>query len=385
VSGGAGNLARDGHLAAARAALDRGLGVDHPGYQLYVSVDGEPWLDAADGDARTGVPMDPSTITMWFSSGKVVTAVAVAQLWERRRLDLDDRVTEYLPGFAAGKEAATVRHLLTHTAGFPFADDSLHPTDWDAMVRDICASPALWPPGTAAGYHGTSAHIILGEVVRIVDGRPIDRYIADEVFAPLGITNSYVALPCDSLDDLRPRLADVHDLLPREGPDAIPGLEFEQYNTDDYLCALSPGNTCRGPARELGRVYDALLGGGAIGDARILERTTVEAVISCHRRGLVDQTFAANGARPHPKWGHEYPWGLGVALDGNGDVGRGGSSRVFGCSGAFSSVGFADPEVGLVCVIVTNGLIPLHRNEDRLAEVADHVHAAARAARPGAL
>ena len=171
----------------------------------------------------------------------------------------------------------------------------------------------------------------------------------------------------------RPRLAEIRDLLPKTGPDVLPGLDFEHYNTDEYLCAISPGNTCRGPARDLGRVYEALLGGGAIGDARVLQPTTVEAMIACHRRGLVDQTFAGSGARPHPKWGHEYPWGLGVALDGNGDVGSRGSSRVFGCSGAFSSVGFADPENGLVCVIVTNGLIQLLRNEDRLAAVSDAV------------
>jgi CubicO group peptidase (beta-lactamase class C family) len=228
-------------------------------------------------------------------------------------------------------------------------------------------------------------------VVRVVDGRPIAQYAAEEVFAPLGITDSYVALPPDRLDDLRPRLAEIRDRLPKTGPDVLPGLDFEHYNTDEYLCAISPGNTCRGPAHDLGRVYEALLGGGAIGPdsdapnsnapnsnarARVLAPTTVEAMIACHRRGLVDQTFAASGARPHQKWGYEYPWGLGVALDGNGDVGSRGSGRVFGCSGAFSSVGFADPENGLVCVIVTNGLIQLHRNEDRLAAVANLVQGA---------
>ncbi len=362
-----------GGIDDAQQVLDAGLGVEHDGYQLYVSIDGTTVLDAAGGEARPGVAMEPSTITMWFSSGKVVTAIAIAQLWEQGRLGLDDRVVEYLPAFTNGKEGATVRHLLTHTAGFPYADDSLHPPPWPELVQLICDAPAMWEPGTAAGYHGTSAHVILGELVRVVDGRPIAQYVAEEVFGPLGITDSYVALPPEQLDALRPRLAEIRDLLPKTGPDVLPGLDFEHYNTNEYLCAISPGNTCRGPARDLGRVYEALLGGGAIGDQRVLQPTTVEAMIACHRRGLVDQTFAGSGARPHPKWGHEYPWGLGVALDGNGDIGSRGSSRVFGCSGAFSSVGFADPEPGLVCVIVTNGLIQLHRNEDRLAAVADAV------------
>ena len=61
-------------------------------------------LDAAGGEARPGVAMEPSTITMWFSSGKVVTAIAIAQLWEQGRLGLDDRVVEYLPAFTNGKE-----------------------------------------------------------------------------------------------------------------------------------------------------------------------------------------------------------------------------------------------------------------------------------------
>jgi CubicO group peptidase (beta-lactamase class C family) len=172
-------------LDDALAVLDAGLGRDHDGYQLYVSLHGETLLDAAGGDARPGVAMQTSTITLWFSSGKVVTAVAIAQLWEQGRLGLDDLVVSYLPGFANGKEGATIRHLLVHTGGFPYADDSLHPTEWSVMVRQICEAPAAWEPGTAAGYHGTSAHVILGELVRIVDGRPIEQYAREEIFAPL--------------------------------------------------------------------------------------------------------------------------------------------------------------------------------------------------------
>jgi CubicO group peptidase (beta-lactamase class C family) len=365
-------------LQSAIARLDDGLAREHDGYQLYVSMNGEVVIDAAGGEAGPGVAMQPSTITMWFSSGKTVTAVAIAQLWEQGRLGLDDPVVRYLPAFANGKERATVRHLLTHTGGFPFADDSLHPTEWSTMVRQICEAAAEWEPGTAAGYHGTSAHVILGELVRLIDGRPIERYAADEIFAPVGMVDSYLALPRARLEELRPRLSLVHDRLPKAGPDAIPGLEFEQFNDDEYLCAVSPGNTCRGPAHDLGRLYEALLAGGSLDGGRILAPTTVEAITACHRRGMVDVTFSANGVAPHAVWGHEYPWGLGVALDGNGDLGSCNSRRVFGSSGAFSSVGFADPEVGLTCVIITNGLIELANNQRRLGETADAVNLALR-------
>ncbi|MEO6125445.1 MAG: serine hydrolase domain-containing protein, partial [Ilumatobacteraceae bacterium] len=363
-------------MSAAVELLDSALGIDHDGYQLYVSVRGRTLLDVAGGVAAPGVDMTTQSITLWFSAGKPVTAVAIAQLWEAGRLGLDDRVSDHIPAFANGKQAATIRHLLIHTGGFPYADDSLHPGPWAEMVASISAAPAMFAPGSTAAYHGTAAHVILAEIVRLVDGRPIEQYAAEEIFTPLGMASSFVGIAPDRVDELRPRLALIQDRLPLDGPGHIPGLEFAQFNDVPYLLAVSPGNTCRGPARELGILFEALLGGGARNGARILQPQTVEAITACHRRGMVDQTFAMNGKQAHPRWGHEYPWGLGVELDGNGDIGSGNSSRVFASSGAFSSVGFADPETGLVCVIVTTGLIELQRNQDRLAAVADAVNAA---------
>ena len=81
---------------------------------------------------------------------------------------------------------------------------------------------------------------------------------------------------------------------------------------------------------------------------------------------------------PPGKYGYEYPWGLSVMLDGNPDIGSKCSSRVFGHSGAMSSVAFGDPETGLACAIITNGLIPLNKNGVRLSAVADAVNEAIR-------
>src|SRR5438067_12935503 len=110
--------------AALREAVDlleAGLGAQHDGYQLDVSLRGETLLDAAGGVAQPGVPMTTDSLMLWFSSTKPLTAVAIGQLWERGKLGLDDRVTKYLPAFGNGKEHATIRHLLTHRGGFPAA------------------------------------------------------------------------------------------------------------------------------------------------------------------------------------------------------------------------------------------------------------------------
>lgn len=363
-------------LRAAVALLESGLGAQHDGYQLYVSLRGETLLDAAGGEAQPGVAMTPDALMLWFSSTKPLTAVAIGQLWEQGKLALDDRVTDYLPAFGNGKERATIRHLLTHRGGFPTANDGLYPGEWSAMVEQICAAPAEWEPGVAAGYHGTSGHIILGEIVRSVDGRRIEQYMREEILDPLEMRQSHLGIPTELAPALRGKVAHV---VRKFEPPAAPGvrrLEVEHLNRDEYLSAVSPGMSGRGPAHDLGKLYEALVRGGERNGRRILRPQTVEAITACHRRGMIDRTLSAGAMPPHVKWGYEYPWGLGVMLEGNPDVGNENSPRVFGHSGALSSVGFGDPETGLACAIVTNGLIPLDQNATRLGAVADAVNRA---------
>ena len=71
------------------------------------------------GWSRENVAMTRETMMIWFSSTKAVTAVAVAQQWERGKFELDDAVAKYIPEFGnRGKEAITIRHVLTHRGGF---------------------------------------------------------------------------------------------------------------------------------------------------------------------------------------------------------------------------------------------------------------------------
>src|SRR5215217_8267837 len=81
----------------------------HTGFQLYVSVRSEAVASVAAGVARPdGTALTPETLMLWMSAGKPVTAVAVAQLWERGLLDLDDAVAKFIPEFAAnGKDVIT--------------------------------------------------------------------------------------------------------------------------------------------------------------------------------------------------------------------------------------------------------------------------------------
>ena len=108
-------------LSRTRAVIEDGMRRRlHVGAQVYASVHGEVRADFALGEAREGVPLRPDSLMLWMSSVKPVAAIAILQLVERRLIDLDDRIAQHIPEFAAGgKDGVRVRHVLTHTGGFP--------------------------------------------------------------------------------------------------------------------------------------------------------------------------------------------------------------------------------------------------------------------------
>ncbi len=321
----------------------------HPGGQIYASIDRRPVADLAFGEASPGRPMTPEHLMLWLSSSKPVTAVAVARLWEAGRLELDDRVADHLPEFGVrGKEAITIRHLLTHTGGFRLLRVGWPQRSWQEIIARICDARVepRWEPGRTAGYHQASSWFILGEIVRRLDGRPFELYVRQEIFEPLGMNDSWIGIPDARYDAYAERLAHLLD-TEKSPPEPL------EWHARSRVTRCSPAGGGWGPMRQLGRFYEALLGGGRLDDARILRPQTVAALVARHRVGLVDKTFRA-----------KIDWGLGFVLDsehyGAPDVpyayGRHSSPRTFGHAGYRSSSAFADPEHRLVVAIAVNGI-----------------------------
>ena len=339
---GSGAAAVPGAIAVLVEGIDRGL---HPGALLYASVDGEPVADLGVGEARTGTPMTPDSMVIWFSMTKPSVALAVAQQWERGALELDDPVVQHLPEFGEhGKHTITLRHLLTHTAGIRGADaaSSTAAGDayWDEVVAAICAvePEADWVPGARAGYHLTSGMTLLAEIVRRLDGRRFETYVRDEVFEPLGMADCWVGMPADVSAGYGDRLGTMHSTA------AGTAIPLDAFDRPEFLRQCVPGGGGRGPVRQLGRLYEAMLGRGALDGRRVVLPQTVEALTARHRVGLYDETFHA-----------QLDWGLGFSIDAFA-MGRHASPRAFGHGGALSAISFADPEHGLVAVVQTNGM-----------------------------
>ena len=126
-------------------------------------------IDASLGVVRAGVPMHDGILANWMSTSKPIAAVAIAQLWERGLIDLEAPVATYLPAFGCnGKETILVHQLLTHTAGFPFADvqvsiPAVPPTLANIWVSHLYAwYPTYGIPPTVAADRGPADHVAAG-------------------------------------------------------------------------------------------------------------------------------------------------------------------------------------------------------------------------------
>ncbi len=349
----------------------------HLGGQLYVSrrrQGSEMGFESVErmvGERAPGEPMTPETLMIWLSSSKPVAAVAIGQLWERGRLDLDDPVARHLPEFGAqGKDRITVRHILTHTGGIRKLNVGWPEASWEEILDTICrARPEpRWVPGEKAGYHLTSSWFVLGELVRRVDGRHYSRYVREEIFEPLGMADSWVGMPRERFLGYSGRLGKMYNTEKRQAgtPPMARGWDREV-----HVVGCSPGGNGYGPIRELGRFYEMLLGRGRRDGARILSPPTLEALTTPQRVGMHDHTFQQT-----------LDWGLGFIVNSQhyGETlpaygyGRHASRRTFGHSGFQSSTGFADPEHGLAVAVAVNGNPGEPRHTERFRGLTEAIY-----------
>jgi len=346
-------------MAAIRAGIDERL---HLGAQLYVSLDGEVRADGAVGEDRPGVPLTRDHLMLWLSATKPVTAVAVAQLWERGLLTLDDPIARHLPEFAqGGKESVTLRHALTHTGGFRMVEVGWPLASWEEILERIFERrlEPRWVPGHKAGYHLASSWFVLGELIRRLDGRPVDQYLREEVFEPLGMEGCWVGMPETEFRAMTDAGRIASTWRTEAWKEDAPAPPRHRWHKAKDVVGIHPGGNGRGPMRELGRFYEVLLAGGA----PVLAPQTVEAMTARHRTGMLDHTFK-----------HVLDWGLGFILDSNQygadsvpyGYGPHASRRTFGHSGYRTVAAFADPEPRLTVALAFNGTPSNEAHEARV-------------------
>ncbi|MBL8055218.1 MAG: serine hydrolase, partial [Anaerolineales bacterium] len=220
----------------------------------------------ADVEART--PVDPArTLFRPGSVSKLFTWTAVMQLVEQGRLDLDADVNAYLDFAipATYAEPITLKHLLTHTAGFEDKGDGLFklkPDEIPTLDAYLKANlPArVFPPGQIGAYsnYGTA---LAGYIVERVSGQPFAEYVEQHIFAPLGMAQATFRQPLPAT--LAPDMAGGYNYV--DGGYVRGGFE---YVTGYPAGALSAAGL------DLAKFMIAHLQDGQLGEARLLEAET---------------------------------------------------------------------------------------------------------------
>lgn len=329
----------------------------HPGASLAVYRGGQPVLELYGGlaDRESGRPVDEQSLFVLYSSTKPLTACCLYILWERGCFGWDDPVAAYWPGFAQnGKGAVTIRQVLTHQGGFPDTPSQLtweFWSDWDAVVRAMEAIRPDYPPGKVIAYHPRNFGWVIGELVRRIDGRPIDQFLREEITGPLNLQDAYVGLP-EALLGRVSRLYAMED-CDRPGQVTI-------YNRPEVHRSVQPAGGGIASAPALARFYAMLAAGGTLDGVTTLRAETIEEVTRPHLEGM-DYTLERRVVR-----------GLGMSLA-DPRSGEALDLRTFGHAGSGTSIGWANRDLELAAAYITNGFRAEATNTPRLAAISQAV------------
>jgi methyl acetate hydrolase len=309
-------------------------------------------------DARRQLAMPENAVFRIASMTKLVTSIAVLQLVEEGRVDLDAPFGRYFTGFrqppvlrafdavsgayetAPANRDISVRDLLTHTAGYGawFLNPELRSV-LGAKPEYYNPPFLMHPPGTRLQY-GISSDI-LGQLVLPMSGLPLEDYFTQRILGPLGMRDTAFAVPADAK-----RLVPVHvpvaaGLAPlpneRAPPEAPRGGAGLYATAQDYLSLLR-----------------MLLNGGAAGDRRILAADSVTA-LSSNQIGVlpaVRQTTAApERTADFTFMDGTQKFGFNVLVETRARAG-GRAAGSFGWAGIFNTYFWVDPTAGIAAVVM---------------------------------
>ncbi|MDX1636500.1 MAG: serine hydrolase domain-containing protein [Balneolaceae bacterium] len=300
------------------------------GSVVLIARDGEiVYLNAAGmQDIEAGIPMDEDTIFRIASMTKPITSVAVMMLYEEGHFMLGDPVSDYIPAFhdmrvladSANEDATgnpptvpaerpiTIQHLLTHTSGISYGENPVImemaeekgittglTTDSNTLAEDIpklATLPLVHQPGEKWTY-GMSTDV-LGYLVEVVSGMPLDQFFRERIFDPLGMDDTQFHVS----DRQESRLAAAYTVgsdgngLRRlgDGPGqaSLPNVGPGTYPTDEEHKFLAGGAGLTSTVPDYYRFTQMLLNGGELDEVRLLSPKTVELMATDHVGDLLE-------------------------------------------------------------------------------------------------
>lgn len=318
----------------------------------------------------SNVRVDADSLWRLYSMTKPITGMAAMILIDDGVMTLDQPVADFLPAFSRMKvqntpdgalndvretrAALTIRHLLTHTAGIgynimqkgpiktayeqagllggvvsrlpiPGIGGGASAPSLAAFADRLAELPLIYEPGTQWSY--SLSLDLLGRVIEVASGKPFDVFLAERIFAPLGMTSSYFQVPASEVPRLTTNYSPLGQML----------FPIDPARSSVYLDppkVIQGGSGLVSSAQDYDRFLAMLMGDGALGAARILRPETAQLAMS----NLIDDSVKRSGT---------FIEGAGFGAGGRVSLA---SSRegagIYGWSGAAGTIGFVDRKRG---------------------------------------
>lgn len=374
-----GEVGIDGYtLGLLRSAIEDDIAQDiSDGSIVIVARHGQIVMHEAIGysDRRKDKMAKLDDVVPIMSLTKQLTAATLFRFIDRGQVALTTRIADIIPEFGQkGKERVTIREALSHQAGLPM---QMPLEDWrdgnEAYVARICELPLEPAPPGVANYHAGAAHAVIGEVMYRLDQkrRPIHQIMAEELFGPVGMTDT--ALTLQGRADLAKRAIPI--TMKDNSPDALPPRDVEQLAE---ICAgvefLAGG--VFSTAHDQFRFAEMLRQGGKIDGTRVLSPAIVKAATTIQTgeklHGLFMQAAERDYTDPFPA-----NIGLSIYIRGEGifitNMGTLSSPDTFSGSGFGGQIFCVDPQRGITFVHLVSGFPQLYNARKRSQRLADLV------------
>ncbi|CAN5692383.1 lipase LipE [soil metagenome] len=359
----------------------------HPAIQVCLRHRGKVVLNRAIGHGWGNGPADPAdaekipvtteTPFCAYSAAKAITTTVVHMLVERGEFSLEDRVCDYLPNYTShGKDRTTIRHVMTHSAGVPFATgprpDLKRMDDSDYAREMLGQLKPVYRPGLVHIYHGLTWGPLMREIVSAATGRNIREILATEILDPLGFrwTNYGVAehdvpLVAPSHVTGKPLPAPIAKAF-KIAVGGTPQRIIPFSNTAAFLTSVIPSSSTVSNAFELSRFAEILTRGGELDSVRVMKPETLRAATTEARRLRPDLAMGLMPLR----------WGTGYMLGSKrfGPFGLG-APQAFGHTGLTDIAVWADPQRALAAGVISSGKPGRHPEANRYTALLDSIAA----------
>jgi CubicO group peptidase (beta-lactamase class C family) len=311
-------------------------------------------------------PVQLNSIYRNASQTKALTSVGLMKLYEKGLFLLDDPISKYIPEFKnphvlvsinekdssfssrPAKTEITIRHLLSHTSGIPYGNkvftkaripgvNSLEPITIGEVVHKIAKLPLDHDPGEKFTY-GLNTDV-LGYLIEVLSGMPLDKYFQQELFEPLGMVDSYFYLPKDKENRLVTLYAQdsINSPLYRS-----PNIANQTYPYSGSKTYFSGGAGIVGTIDDYARFCTMLLNKGKLNGKQFLSPKTIE-------------LMTRNQIGENEVWQSGNKFGLGFELFTDKGLAKlPGSIGAFKWGGMYCTDYIIDPKEDLILLIYTN-------------------------------